>query len=282
MKLKLSFAIACALTSHSVYAKQGQDKLGSFVASVEVGYIMTSGTNKNDSTSTIVKFDIGNETESFRNQFAFDSTFKEDEVSYTDDNNEEKKRKKTTKEKYFASVQTNYKVNREGDAILAFASYESDRFSAFHYQTSIATGYNTRVLDSKTGFLDLSIGPGYAFDSLRVYTNDEGQRVNADNVLIYDDNGAITYPKDDYENRKQMIWRGAVTYQRKIMENINFKSAYSIEKGNYNTKSVFETALTMQVNGSLSLKAAVKNKKNTNEGITTDDKRNSVTLVYNF
>ncbi|MCU4677453.1 DUF481 domain-containing protein [Catenovulum sp. 2E275] len=282
MKSKLFLATACMLTTQAAHANKEQDKLGTFVASVEVGYIMTSSTNNNDTTSTIVKVDIGNETESLRNQFSFESLFKQDEVEIIESDGSKYKDKKTTKEKYSASVQTNFKVNDSGDAILAFLSYEADRFSDFHYQTSIATGYNTRVLDSKTGFLDLSIGPGYAFDSLKVYTNDQGQRVDGNGNLVYDDSGDVIYPKYDYEDRQQMIWRAAITYQRKIMENINFKSAYSIEEGDYNTKSIFETALTMQVNGSLSLKAAINNRKNTNEGVVTDDKRNTITLVYNF
>ncbi|GEM_PF-3570696 len=282
MKSKLLLATACLLSSQVALANKEQDKLGTFVASVELGYIMTSSTNNNDTTSTIVKLDLGNETESLRNQFSFESVFKQDEIVYETESGELKKTKETTKEKYSASAQTNFKVNDSGDAILAFVSYESDRFSDFHYQTSIATGYNTRVLDSKTGFLDLSIGPGYAFDSLKVYTNEAGERTYKGGDIMLDENGEITYPTADNENRKQMIWRGAITYQRKLMENINFKSAYSIEKGSDNSKSVFETALTMQVNGSLSLKAAVKNRKNINEGIENDDKRNTITLVYNF
>ncbi|EWH11967.1 hypothetical protein DS2_02248 [Catenovulum agarivorans DS-2] len=271
-------AIGFALATNSVAAsKKTDDKFGKFVASVELGYIMTSGNT--ESTSIIVKTDIGNETESFRNQFSFDSLFKEDEIEIVK-NGEKRTIKKTSKEQYAASAQTNYKVNDEGDAILAFASYETNRFSAFHYQASIATGYNTRVLDSSTGFLDLSLGPGYSFDSLIVKVNEQNQQVDGSGNVITDNNGnPIT---GDEENRNQLIWRAAATYQRKITDQIKFKSAYSIEDGDFNRKSEFEASITMQVNGSLAVKASVKNKKNSSSGVLSNDKQNRITLVYNF
>lgn len=280
-------AVGLAATTNSVAAsKKPNDKLGKFVASVELGYIMTSGNT--DSTSVIFKADVGNETESFRNQFSFDSLFKQqdEETGETDDSGKKLTATVTKEEKYSASAQTNYKVNEEGDAILAFASYETNRFSAFHYQASIATGYNTRLLDSKTGFLDLSIGPGYSFDALIVEVNDQNQRVTngtdengkAIKVVLKDAQGNPLM--GDQENRNQLIWRAAATYQRKITEQIKFRSAYSIEDGDFNRKSEFEASLTMQVNGSLAVKASIKSKKNSAD--KSDDKQNRITLVYNF
>ncbi|WP_237716296.1 DUF481 domain-containing protein [Catenovulum agarivorans] len=269
-------AIGLAAATHSAAAsKNPEDKFGKFVASVELGYIMTEGNT--DSTSIVFKADIGNETESFRNQFSFDSLYKEqDEEKQVD--GEKVKETVTKEEKYSASAQTNYKVNDEGDAILAFASYETNRFSTFHYQASIATGYNTRLLDSKTGFLDLSIGPGYSFDSLVVAVNEDNQQVDGSGNLITDGNGNPIM--GDQENRNQLIWRAAATYQRKITEQIKFRSAYSIEDGDFNRKSELEASITMQVNGSLAVKASIKNKKNSADN--SDDKQNRITLVYNF
>lgn len=280
-------AVGLAATTNSVAAsKKPNDKFGKFVASVELGYIMTSGNT--DSTSIVFKADIGNETESFRNQFSFDSLFKQqdEETDETDDSGKKLTQTVTKEEKYSASAQTNYKVNEEGDAILAFASYETDRFSNFHYQASIATGYNTRLLDSKTGFLDLSIGPGYSFDALIVEVNDQNQRVTngtnengeAIKVVLKDAQGNPLM--GDQENRNQLIWRAAATYQRKITEQIKFRSAYSIEDGDFNRKSEFEASITMQVNGSLAVKALFKSKKNSADN--SDDKQNRITLVYNF
>ncbi|MER2490709.1 DUF481 domain-containing protein [Catenovulum sediminis] len=273
--------LLCALALPCAYASKQtpSEKFGKFVASVELGYIMTSGNT--ESTSFIVKADVGNETESFRNQFSFDSLFKQDEVTLTDnETGVQYTEKVTSKEKYSTSVQTNYKVNEDGDAILAFGSYESNRFSNFHYQASIATGYNTRLLDSNTGFLDLSFGPGYSFDSVKVKVNADNQQIDGSGNLILDDSGNPII--GDEEARNQLIWRAAATYQRKITEEIKFKAAYSIEDGDYNTKSTFESSLTMQVNGSLALKAAILNKRNSSDGTSSSDKRNSITLVYNF
>ncbi|WP_440905525.1 DUF481 domain-containing protein [Catenovulum sp. SX2] len=280
-------AIGLAAATHSAAAsKNPEDKFGKFVASVELGYIMTEGNT--DSTSIVFKADIGNETESFRNQFSFDSLYKEqdEDTKEVDANGKPIKKTVTKEEKYSASAQTNYKVNEEGDAILAFASYETNRFSTFHYQASIATGYNTRLLDSKTGFLDLSIGPGYSFDALIVEVNDQNQRVTngvdengeAIKVVLKDAQGNPIM--GDQENRNQLIWRAAATYQRKITEQIKFRSAYSIEDGDFNRKSELEASITMQVNGSLAVKASIKNKKNSADN--SDDKQNRITLVYNF
>lgn len=269
--------VALGLLSHPALASDNREKLGEFTASVEFGYIMTSGNTS--TTSFIVKTDVGFETDSFRNQFEFDSLFKQDEITYTDDEGNIQTRDKTSKERYFASAQTNYKLNEKGDAVLAFGSYETDRFSGYHYQASVATGYNARLLDSATGFLDFSIGPGYAFDSVRYSVNENNERLNGSNI-VYDDDGNPVM--GDAEPRTQFILRGAATYQRKLMKGVNFRAAYSIEDGDFNTKSTFETSLTMQINGSLSLKATIRDKRNTNETSTSKDKRNTITLVYDF
>ncbi|WP_017445859.1 DUF481 domain-containing protein [Gayadomonas joobiniege] len=277
LKLKSCVVITSLLATAPLFASENREKLGEFTASVEFGYIMTSGNTS--TTSFIVKTDVGFETESFRNQFEFDSLFKQDEISFTDDEGNERTKDVTSKEKYFASAQTNYKLNEKGDAVLAFGSYETDRFSGFHYQASLATGYNTRLLDSATGFLDFSIGPGYAFDSIRHNVNENNERLNGNNV-VYDENGMPVM--GDAEPRSQFILRGAATYQRKLMKGVNFRAAYSIEDGDYNTKSTFETSLTMQINGSLSLKASIRDKRNTNETSSNKNKRNTITLVYDF
>lgn len=220
---------------------------------VELGILATSGNTT--STSFKGKVNLNQETESWKNEFLFDSLFKQDEV---EDEETGKEETATSEQKYFASAQGNYKLDKENSALFVYGSYEDNRFSGYKYQSSIAVGYSDRLLETEKSFLDYSVGPGYAYAKT-----------------------------DDEETEDSTIVRLAGKYEFQFSETAKFVQTLSTEAAtdtSSNTRSKSETAVSARLMESLTMKAAfvVNHNSHVEEDKKKADTETSITVVYLF
>ncbi|WP_157964727.1 DUF481 domain-containing protein [Algibacillus agarilyticus] len=241
-------------------------------ASSELGITDTSG----NTTGTLAKLktDFEYDAQMFRTTVNFDLLYKTDEKDKTvvdPDTNENIKvtEKNTTAHKYNIAVQSNYKVTQKNQAIFARVSYDKDRFSSFDYQATLTFGYNTRLLRSDESFLDLSMGPGMAFDA--TFQNELNEETGQNEKVKVSDSYFQLY--------------SAAKYERKLSDTAYFTQRLSVE-GNLedNTKTVSDTAITSKINGSLALKASIKfiHNSTVKDGFDKTDTVTGATLVYTF
>ncbi len=134
--------------------------------------------------------------------------------------------------------------------------YEDDAFSGYDYQTSIAFGIGSRVIESEQHLLDLYIGLGTR--SLK-----DAETGNSE------EDGIIT---------------AGLLYEYKISENAIFNQSFYIEEGDENTHTESETSLKLKIDGNLSAKIAYLVKRNSEvpAGNDKSDKLTAVSLVYGF
>ncbi|WP_159084235.1 DUF481 domain-containing protein [Saccharobesus litoralis] len=244
-------------------------------ASAELGVTDTSGNN----TGSLIKFKTDFEWDGnlFRTSLDFDLLYKKDEkerdkrddqgaiVVDLNGNNVKESYKQTTAHRYNIAVQSNYKgYTDKNQAVFGRMAYSENRFSSFDYQASISIGYNTRLLRSDDSFLDISVGPGIAFEAAIENKGKPEQQIISDDYF-------------------QLF--SAAKYERKLSETAYFKQHLTIE-GNAedNTKTISETAITSKINGSLALKASIKFVHNSDvaEGFEKTDRTTGATLVYTF
>lgn len=239
-----------ALLPMTVNAQEtGSDTdIGNVEGEAELGALITSGNT--DETNIDGRFGIKYEVAEWRNTGEFRSAYSE-----TDDS--------TTVEKYRATLESNYKFS-ERQYWLVRGSYEDDRFSGFDFQSSLTTGYGSRIWNKgKRSFLDLSVGGGYRFNKL--------EQPGADGN------------RDDDE----VILRLAGRYDQALSETALFRQTLSVEAGlgdKDTTTTESETSIQADIVGSLSLKAAylVQHLSDPPQGSEKTDAEASITLVYGF
>lgn len=228
--------------------------------SAEVGILNITGNS--ESTSVKSKLDIKQEFTSWRNSYLIEGLYKKDTVKV-----DENEIDQLTAKKYFASAQTDYKLDEKHRGLFIYTSYEYDKFSGYEYQATIAAGYSDRLFKTDSSFLNYSIGPGVAFskaeDSVVDGTVVEGESDSSPVVRLY------------------------AFYQYDISEGAKFtqllSSDVAVDSEN-NTKSKSETAITAQLSASFALKAAysVTHNSEVPDNIEAMDANTSVTLVYSF
>ena len=241
MKLRLTCVMAAVLVCTHAHA---QDAPKSFTMDGEFGFILTSGNTETTSLSAGLK--STQELKDWSNEYTAEVLYKQDEI---DDAIE------TTAQKVFVSGQGNYKLTNPRQRLFAFASYEDDRFSSFAFQSTLAMGWNEKVLNTEQQQFSYSIGPGYSF---------------AEDQLG--------------EDLSSVIVRGAIDYSYKLSENAMLTQVFSTEYGEDNVKSRSKTSVSAKLSNGLSMKVSLKLDHNTevDEGRENLDTETSVTLVYSF
>jgi len=219
-----------------------------FTLDGEFGLILTTGNT--ETTSVSAGLTAKQELENWSNDYLVEGLYKK-ETNQVDGEDVDQ----VSAQKFFASAQGNYKLENPDHRLFGFASYEDDRLGAYKYQATLAAGWNQKVWQNEVSSFEYSVGPGYAFQE----TN-EGE--DADSFIV----------------------RGSAAYQWNISDTAKFTQTLSTEVGSDNTKSRAETALTAKINGSLSMKVALKLDHNTDVPDTRKnlDSETSVTLVYTF
>lgn len=242
MRILVSTFMAMAAFS-SVAAEPPKNLAGE----VELGIVATSGNTETQSLKG--KIAIKHNLENWKNNYQLDALYKKDEVAGVS---------QTTANKYFLSMQSDYKLNDKHSGLFVYASYQKDKFSGFDYQSAIALGYSDRMFGDDTSFLDYNIGPGYTFAET-----------------------------DDGEKAEATVLRLAADYEYKLSDTAKFTQSLSTEAAfdsDKNTRSKSETAISAKLMGNLSMKAAYTIIHNSLVPADKDktDSTTSLTVVYLF
>ena len=136
------------------------------------------------------------------------------------------------------------------------ARYEEDAFSGYEHQASIVLGLGSRFIEDQKHLLDLSLGLGHS-DSKNSKTG---------------------------EKQAGPIVTSDLIYKYKISASATISEIALIEIGEDNTFFQSETALTSQINSSLSSKISYLIKHNSDVPVDTEktDTIISISLVYGF
>lgn len=239
---KLALTICSVL---SVSAAQAQDKKD-FTMDGELGLIATSGNTQ--SSSLKAKLNAKQDLQDWQNSYIVEGFYKREKNSGNDES-------QTSAQKFFSSVQADYKLENPAHRLFVFGSFEDDRFSGFKHQATIAGGWSEQLWKDESSAFKYSVGPGYSFAK-----------------------------KDDGENASGVIVRAAADYDWKISDNATFRQLVSTEVGSDNTKSKSETSLSAKINGSLAMKLSfiMNHNSNVEAGKKKLDTETAVTLVYTF
>ncbi len=249
-----AFGLAMAL---AIPAIAEEDK--KLTAEFEAGIITTSGNT--DTESYKGKLDIKHDMTSWKNHYVLEGLFNRGDVELDDGTTE----KQTTNEKYFGSAQSDYKISREHASFFVYGEYDRNRFSGFDYQYTIAVGYADRLFTNDNSYLAYNIGPGMTVSQEE---EDEETQIRPD-------------------KEESFIIRIALEYMYQISDNAKFtqniSSNYSTDSDK-NTKTKSVTAITAQLNSSLSLRASYTIDYNSE---VADDRKHAdtqtaVTVVYSF
>lgn len=238
----------------------------SYAADAELGILNTAGNT--DSTALKAKFKLKHDLTSWRNVYVLEALYKKDELEVVNDGLSSKQ-SQVTAEKYFGSVQADYKLDNQHRALFIFGSYEEDKFSGYDYQASLAAGFSDRMFQTPRSYLDYSVGPGISFSRTDEVLDAEG------NLLT-----------DNITDESAMV-RVSALYQYDFSENAKFTQTFSSDvalESNANTKSKAESAITATINSSFAMKASVIFTHNSEvpEDKVSTDRHTAVTLVYTF
>ena len=138
MKKQL-IASLLALTFSSVTF--AQDDVKPFTMEGELGIIATTGNTETSSISAGIT--AHQELEQWSNDYILEGLYKKETVDNDDGTEEEY----TSAQKFYGSAQGNYKLDNPDYRLFGFASYEDDRLSNFDYQSTLAVGWNQKVLE---------------------------------------------------------------------------------------------------------------------------------------
>lgn len=167
----------------------------------------------------------------------------------------------TTAERYELSGKSEYHVS---DVSYWFGSlrYESDRFSGFDYQGTVAAGYGHTLFDSETSHLDAEIGLG-----LR-----RAKPAPEPDLL------------EEPDAQSDAIVRGAAGYWWQLTETTRFENDFLVEAGADNTYLENAAGLRVAINSRFAVKLGFSVRHNTDVPESTDktDTVSTVNLVYSF
>lgn len=222
-------------------------KLDPLHTELELGVIATSGNT--DSTALKAKATIHQDFESWRNEYQFDTLYKESEYNGVSED---------TAQKVFVSAQSDYKLSKEHTSLFVYGSYTDDRLSGFDYQSTVSVGYSARAYQDPKSVLKYSIGPGYSFSRT-----------------------------DLGEKEESMILHISTDYLYHLSRRAKFNQLFSTEaalESDKNTQFKSETSISANIRDDLSMKAAYSVTHNTkvSDGNAKTDAITSVTLAYSF
>lgn len=263
--IKMKKLITALMLLPATYAMANDAEEKPVSLDIEFGLLAISGNT--ESSALKGKVDLKHDMARFRNKYLIVGLYKEDTIILNDGETTVKDDQITAK-KYFASAQTDYKLNEEHRGLFLYGSYEYDKFSGYEYQATIAAGYSDRLFKTDASSLEYSIGPGVAF-------TETVDSLDADNNLI---KGV----SDDAP-----IVRLYAFYEYNFSENATFSQLLSSDvamESDKNTKSKSVTAITSQLSQSFALKASYTITHNTEvlEGLENADANLGVTLVYSL
>lgn len=206
----------------------------------EFGLVLTSG---NTDTETLnLGLEFVREGEQWRHRIAADALRAEDSGN-------------TTAERYAIEGQSDYKINEKSYAFGAIR-YESDEFSAYEYQQTLALGYGRQLIDNEVHKLKGEIGPG----------------------LRRAEDAATG------ETESGLIIRGLLDYAWTVSETTTLTNRFLVESGSDNTFMENDAAISVAINDRFAMKFGFIIRRNSDVpvGVDETDTLTSANLVYNF
>ncbi len=225
-------------------------------AEFEVGIIATTGNTKTESYKG--KFKVNQNLESWHNEYMLEGLFKSDRII---DETSGERSDTTTAEKYFASAQANYKINKKHSALFVYGEYDRNRFSGFDYQYTAALGYSDRLFTHDNSHFAYSVGPGYTVDQPESPEDADKE----DNFIV----------------RLSLEYVYKFSDHAKFTQNVSSNYATDTDK---NTKTKSVSAVTANLNSSLSLRMSYTLEHNSEvvDGREHADTETAATIVYSF
>ena len=221
----------------------------------ELGVLVTSGNSSTESINGKVKLNY--EVVDWFNKAAIEGLYSAQETKNDDGTTS----KDTSAQKFMASDKSGYNFD-ELNYIFMLGTYEYDLLSGYYYQVTLSPGYGRRLINTDRTKLEVEVGPGYRFSSVR--------------------------EAGDGDDDKEATFRGAGMFNYKITDKTSFQQNVSVEIGSETTITKSVTALQAQIVGALAMKTSFTLKHNSvppmNNGERTKktDTETAVTLVYSF
>ncbi len=162
----------------------------------------------------------------------------------------------TTSQRWVAGTETNIDISNELYA-LGFANYEDNKFSGFLSEIEGGLGVGYRILQTSTMLLSINAGPGYRVSRLKRPLRDE----------------------------KEIFARGTALFEYQISDNAKLSNDLSVRWDSERTKIENTFAVTSKIIGSLSGRASLDARYNTNPPgalVKKTDTITKVALVYSF
>ncbi|MFO1407286.1 MAG: DUF481 domain-containing protein [Steroidobacteraceae bacterium] len=159
----------------------------------------------------------------------------------------------TTAQRWEVRAQSNYDFTEKAYWFGA-GRYDDDRFSAYDYQASLATGLGYKFFDSEELKFWVQGGPGYRLSKER----ETGRNVDG------------------------LIFRGNLGYEQKFTSNTKLINRFLIEAGSDNTYLQNDLGLEVMMSGSLGLRLAYEVRYNTDvpAGVDHTDTLTTIGLLY--
>jgi putative salt-induced outer membrane protein len=159
----------------------------------------------------------------------------------------------TTAQRWEVRGQTNYSFTERAYWFGA-GRYDDDRFSAFDYQASLATGLGYRLFDTDATKLWVQGGPGYRVSKER----DTGDTIDG------------------------VIFRGNIGFEKQVTETTRIVDLFLVEAGSSNTYLQNNLGLVVTISGSLGLRMGYEVRYNTDvpPGIGKTDTLTTIGLMY--
>lgn len=222
----------------------------------EFGLIINHGNAQN--TAFKLKGNLYQDFTHWRNHFKFDGLYRKDTDVQTNE-------QKVSAERYFVSLQGNYKIGSDNESLFLYGDYEDDEFSGKEYTATFALGYGNRLFEGRKNTVDFDIGPG---------------------VSVSRTDREVELALGDERVERGHLVRLALQWQRNISERTRFNQNVSVERSlsGLSTRVFSETALVTQVLGGIGLKVAYTYRYNSKPEIDKlkGDSEISATLVYSF
>ena len=204
----------------------------------ELGGSFATGNSDNESANAA--FLIKGKYDVWSHEFAFAG-------NYGNDGDE------TTAQRWEVRGQSNYDFTPKAYWFGA-GRYEDDRFSAYDYQGTIATGLGYRFVDTDDTKFWVQGGPGYRVSKER----ETGDTVDG------------------------VIFRGDVGFEQKITANTKIIDRFLIEAGSDNTYLQNDLGLEVSINSTLALRVGYQVRHNTDVPPATEktDTLTTIGLIY--
>lgn len=232
------------LASANVIAEEKKVEESPLKASVEFGFIRTTGNTENQTSA--LKADITYEVEKWRHTGHAEGYGQQADNDQGDT--------VVSAERYELSGKSDYKFT-EHDYAFGLIKLQKDRFSGFEYDHIVSVGYGRKAIKQENMELDLEIGPGERF-----------------------------FKVDDGQSDEEAVLRLAANYWWQITDTSKFTQDLSTDIGETITSSESITGIQANINSTLALKFTytIRHKSKVPEDNEKKDTETAVTLVYTF